>query len=556
MSQKIFKLSSEMIDKIAAGEVVENPASVVKELVENAIDAKSTHIRVEILQGGFEKIRIIDDGEGMSPEDALISIERHATSKLKDLDRIETMGFRGEALSSISAVSKFSLLTKERGAPEEAPATLFDKSELKKGARVPGTTIEVASLFYNTPARKKFQKSVAASLAQITKLMTKLALSHPEIAFTFIANEKEVFHVQKATWEARIASLLPPSYSKGSSLVKDSNALFTVYGSVGLPSEAKNSRGYQYLFINRRSVVSPYLSACVAEAFATRISSQEHPIFVLYLDINHEIIDVNVHPQKREVRLAREQEIGTLLKKAILKALSSNHEVEGAPVLPLEPFDFTIPKELFQKVPEETPTFFKQTRLDPIMIYRHLAFVDSANFNEVFENLSVKQGLLVFNLKEVSKRLLYDQICERMQNQIAPPLQMLFFPITLDLSYEDAAWVRSSLLVLESFGLLMREFGPTCFIIESIHPNFKEEEVAKIVDELILVIKGKGSVKEMALVGAHFASFSTEQFSPMIKDLMASSSPYLSPTGKPTMAHVKEADFDRLFKEFKVERSN
>jgi DNA mismatch repair protein MutL len=340
--------------------------------------------------------------------------------------------------------------------------------------------------------------------------------------------------------------------------VEDANALFTVYGSVGLPSEAKNSRGHQYLFINRRSVVSPYLSVCVAEAFATRISSQEHPIFVLYLDINHEMIDVNVHPQKREVRLAKEQEVGTLLKKAILKALCSHHEVKGAPSPPsLESFDFTIPKELFQRMPEEQPqTFFKQTRLDPIMIYRHLAFVDSANFNEVFENLSVKPGILVFNLKEVSKRILYDQICQRMQDQIAPPLQMLFFPITLDISYEDAAWVRSSISIFESFGILIREFGPTCFIIESIHPSFKEEDVPKIVDALILVIKGKGSIKEMALVATHFASFSTEQFSPMIKDLMASSSPYLSPTGKATMAHLKEADFDRLFKEFKVERSN
>ena len=568
MIQKIFKLSSDTIDKIAAGEVVQNPASVVKELIENSIDSGALNIRIEIVQGGFEKIRIVDDGEGMSEADALLAVERHATSKIAnagDLAQIKTMGFRGEALSSICAVSKFSMLTKHKDAPEEVPAILLDKGELKRGARSPGTTIEVSSLFYNTPARKKFQKSASASFAEVTKVMTKLALSHPQVAFTFIANQQEVFCVRRGSWQERIGALLPSNYIDKACLIEDQNELFSLYGTVGLPSEAKGTRSSQHLFINRRSVFSPYLSACAAEAFATRLQVREHPIFVLYLDINPELIDVNIHPQKSEVKLAREQEIGTLLKRAILRALSSLEQVKlaaprGLPP-PLEPFDFTPLAPTYQKAfVEQTTLFAKEATLKASMSYRHLAFVESSAFNEVFESHSTSAGIIVFNLKEVARRLVFDQIYDRIKGASTTALQTLFFPITIELSYEEATLAREHLPLFEKFGILMREFGPSSFIIESIEPSFREEEIPKMIEEIISVIKGKGKeenkAREIAMIGAKFASFSTDQFSGMIKQLMRSSNPYLSPTGAPTMAHLKEGEFDLLFREFKVERSH
>src|SRR3990167_9268258 len=358
MSQKITRLSNEVINRIAAGEVIEQPASIVKELIENSLDAGARTIAVSVEKGGerlicieddgcgmsledaklsivkeliensldagartiavsVEKggerlICIEDDGCGMSLEDAKLSIERHATSKIRteeDLESLMTMGFRGEALAAISAVSRFEMKTFDGGIGTWISASGGVIEKVEPCARNCGTTVTVRDLFFNTPARKKFLKSSAANLAQISRVVETIALAHPEVSFSLVVDGKNVLKAFQESKEKRIRSFLPflSSEVKGVGL----------WGFIGSPEEAKGHRREQYLFINRRPLFSPLISRAVKMGYGTRISTEAHPSFVLFLDVSPDRIDVNVHPQKKEVRFADEKAIFHLFEKSV-----------------------------------------------------------------------------------------------------------------------------------------------------------------------------------------------------------------------------------------------
>ena len=300
---KIRLLDEKTINKIAAGEVVENAASVVKELVENSLDAKATSVEVAIEGGGLTLIQVADDGVGMNADDALLSLERHGTSKIRaaaDLESIDTMGFRGEALAAISSISRFDLKTAEEG---EVGTHIFG-GRLQKCARQKGTTIEVRSLFYNVPARKKFQKSAASQTSEVVKIMTRLALSHPTVSFTLTSNGRLLFQTYTKDLKQRAEDLLGRDFLKEAYEVEADG----VRGFVGRVSAARGSRSGQYLFINGRAVQPTPLAYGVEEAFGTRLSSRTYPVFVLFIEMPPQEVDVNVHPQKLQVRLKNERE--------------------------------------------------------------------------------------------------------------------------------------------------------------------------------------------------------------------------------------------------------
>lgn len=304
MVQKILKLPETVINQISAGEVVENPASIVKELVENSLDAGANAIHVEIVGGGQELIRVEDDGCGMSSEDALLSLERHATSKLKSIDDLQTlgtMGFRGEALAAISSVSQFELMTSDgTGTKVVCEGGRIVKAE--PCARNRGTTIEIRSLFFNTPARKKFQKSASACAAAVTKTMETIVLAHPEIAFTLKVHGKTTIKTRPASWKERIGEIVGILEHE----VKFEGNGVAIAGLIGAPAKAMINRSGQYLYINRRPIFSPLISRAVKDGFGTRIAEHEFPPFVLFLEIPADEVDVNVHPQKKEARFRDE----------------------------------------------------------------------------------------------------------------------------------------------------------------------------------------------------------------------------------------------------------
>nr|MBA2726763.1 DNA mismatch repair endonuclease MutL [Parachlamydiaceae bacterium] len=342
MSSKIRVLSDDTINKIAAGEVIENPSSVVKELTENSIDAGATEITIEIREGGRQLIRISDNGCGMNGDDALLCLERHATSKLKAVDDIEalvTMGFRGEAMPSIASISKFTLLTRlSETAIEDQPGTMVivDGGKIVKCCPVEcskGTTIEVKSIFFNVPVRRKFQKSPSYDAAEICRIVTLLALANPEIKFQLISNQETIISApafpkdsfQEALNE-RVQQILGNDFSRGLCPLTGMTGEYTLQGFLGLPASTKHNRTGQYLFINRRAVSSPLVSYAIREGYGTMLSTGRHPIYVLHLTMPGNLLDVNVHPQKREVRLRQEH----VLKDLIIRSVSDSLQRGGA----------------------------------------------------------------------------------------------------------------------------------------------------------------------------------------------------------------------------------
>lgn len=368
MPSKIRVLNDHTINKIAAGEVIENPASVVKELVENSIDAQAKDICIEIKGGGRQLIRVSDDGCGMIADDALLCLERHATSKIRDVEDIHTimtMGFRGEAIPSIASISKFMLLTCpqpesahqniEPTEPHPVPNTephigtmvIVDGGKIiscSPAARSPGTTIEVKSLFFNVPVRRKFLKSPAFDSNEILKTLSLIALGYPNIKFQLINDGKNLLSTSLEESTAfdnirniRVESVLGQEYLQNTIRIhRESNGI-SVDGLIGLPNYTRHNRTGQFLFINNRGVFSPLVAYAVKEGYGTSLPAGRHPVFVLHLSIDGTLVDVNVHPQKREVRLRQEQLLKDLIIKAIQQALQQNPNTSTHDFTPIMP---------------------------------------------------------------------------------------------------------------------------------------------------------------------------------------------------------------------------
>lgn len=386
MNRKILRLSAAVINQIAAGEVVENPASIVKELIENSLDAGSSRISVDIVGGGQQLIRVEDDGCGMSPEDALLSLERHATSKIEtvdDLQTLGTMGFRGEALAAISSVSHFELKTSD-GTGTRIVAEGGAVVTVEPCARNRGTTIEVRSLFYNVPARKKFQKSPSANAAQVTKIVESIALAHPEIAFILNGNE-----FSPSSMRERIEEILGEHEHEviGEGII----------GFAAAPGKAMSTRTGQYLYINKRPIFSPLLSKAVKEAFGTRIGEHAYPRFVLFLEIAPDAVDVNVHPQKREVRFRDESGVFRMVQTAVERTFAPQTVFS-------EPISFSPPPAFSFEERFPTPTFkAEETELDFIFSDRALGVFGSYL-------LLQREKLILVDLRAAHARVLFESL--------------------------------------------------------------------------------------------------------------------------------------------------
>ena len=412
MKQKILKLPETVINQIAAGEVVENPASIVKELIENSLDAGARHIAVDIIGGGQQLIRIEDDGCGMSPEDALLCLERHATSKIRDVEDLQTlgtMGFRGEALAAIASVSHFELKTSD-GTGTRILAEAGRVITLEPCARNRGTTIEVRSLFYNVPARKKFQKSASANSAQVTRVIETIALAHPEVAFSL--NGREFAPTDQ---KRRIEEILGPHEHE---VFSDS-----ISGFVAAPSKAMSTRTGQYLFINRRPIFSPLLSKAVKEAFSTRIGEHSYPRFVLFLEVSPDSVDVNVHPQKKEVRFRDEGAMFRLVQSAVAK-------VFAGPLIFEEPISFTPPPAFSFAEPVSQPSF-SLAETEPVQ-QLDLRFTDRplTVFNSYL--LLQRETLTLVDLRAAHARILFESLKSEKANA-----QSLIWPLEIELARGD-----------------------------------------------------------------------------------------------------------------------
>jgi DNA mismatch repair protein MutL len=320
-------LPDNIANQIAAGEVIQRPASAVKELLENAVDAGATEIRLLIQDAGKQLIQVIDNGKGMSETDARMCFERHATSKIHQIDdlfRIRTMGFRGEALASIAAVAQVELKTKRTedttGTFLEVENSLVKKQEPIAG--VTGTSIAMKNLFFNIPARRNFLKSNAAETRHIVDEFIRVALSFPEIFFSLSSNGTEMFHLEKGTLKQRIVQVLGSQYNARLVTVQEQTDYLNIYGFVGKPDAAKKTRGDQYFFVNNRFIRSPYLNHAVMSAYQEMIAPDSFPLYVLFIDLDPSQVDINVHPTKQEIKFEDEKIVYAFVQAAVKHALA------------------------------------------------------------------------------------------------------------------------------------------------------------------------------------------------------------------------------------------
>jgi DNA mismatch repair protein MutL len=475
--RRIRILSETTINQIAAGEVIENPASVVKELIENAIDAGATHILVETQAGGRGSIKVSDNGCGMSGDDLLLSVERHATSKLNDvtdLDALASLGFRGEALPSIASVSKMQLHSAlQAGEGFQLEIEGGKMHQLRPLPRVRGTTIEVRSLFFNVPVRKKFQKSQAWDTGEIHKLMNRYALCYPAVSFSWFNDRQEILSFMQMGQqgeEERIKQILSEEFFARSFPVELKREHLSIKGRIGDPTLHLPNRTGQYLFINQRLINSNTLSNILSESYGTRLSANRYPLCVLRLTMPPAWIDVNVHPQKKEIRIREEQCLRDFILIALDQAFGRAEkkkdsifllpELETVPPMVLK--ESSIP---YQGVSQQKSTLIEE-RVRVVAKVKNYFFIEEAG------------GIKVVDIARVLEVLLQASFLKKDGKQ---EVQSLLLPIQLTFSGKEKIILEESLGDLHAKGFGIRHFGGDTFLVDAIPALLEVDEIPDLI---------------------------------------------------------------------------
>lgn len=581
---KIHVLDPDTVNQIAAGEVVERPASVVKELLENAIDAGSTSILVDVASdmAGITKIRVTDNGEGMTPEEAALAFHPHATSKIRDiadLSAIRTLGFRGEALASIAAVAEVTLVTRPRGGGALAGTRLVvrggevvEKSEV--GAPE-GTTVMVERLFYNTPARRKFLKSRNTELAHVYAVVENLALAHGEVAFRVVHNGKERMATQRSgELLTTIAGLYGAELARALVPFEGRLAFLRIGGYISRPSESRGNPSQVFISINGRSISSRQIAAAVREGYGTLLPKDRYPVAFLELSIDTNLVDVNVHPTKREVRLSREREITVAIAAAVEEALT-RHDL--ARETPAEPVQQQIVARGIEPVPSPPPV--SEPGASYTAGHRGLALSDKQlrrTETEGGENLLpamepigqvaatyiVAEGadgtLYLVDQHAAHERVLYDQVTERRDR--ASGSQELIMPVVLSLPPKESAALRDMIPLLADEGFVVEEFGRDTFAVRAVpaalgaveDPGMVREAIADLLTDeartapdrreaVTCIVACRGAVK----AGARLTH---DQQKRLLMQLARTTTPWTCPHGRPTVVAFDKRRLDGMFR--------
>ena len=540
MPDIINLLPDSIANQIAAGEVVQRPASVVKELLENSIDAGALKIQLIISEAGKNLIQVIDDGVGMSETDARMSFERHATSKIKDsgdLFKIKTMGFRGEALASIAAVARVEMKTKT-GNMELGTSILVEASEVKKQEPIStktGSSIAVKNLFYNVPARRNFLKSNPVEMRHIFDEFQRVALAYPDVSFVMTQDSKELHNLPAGKLSQRIVSLFGPKHQKQLIASQEETHWLKVSGYIGKPEFAKKTRGDQFFFVNNRFIKSGYLNHAINGAFEGLIREEQHPFYCLFLELDPAHIDINVHPTKTEIKFDDERSVYGIIKSAVKQALGQHHVTPaidfGTDVnfenLAVKNLDFNTPttkeksysnfKSLDQKQGKEshwqalyetalkestpTPEEIRQEEmvgLDQVDLTEGIAQQASLEYQDEIEKSSsvpilvhdkylIKQvttGLMVIDGHMAYERVLYELFLQRLKNKKGSS-QKCLFPVSIDLSPADFSLVTDLKEELGSLGFEIEEFGKNTVVLNGIPAELNQANEKELFEGLI-----------------------------------------------------------------------
>jgi len=576
-----------LASQVAAGEVVERPSSVIKELVENSIDAGATKIETMIRRGGISLMRVIDDGLGMDRDDALLSLERHATSKIRsaaDLSAIGTLGFRGEALPSIASVSRFRLTTRERDAAAGTEVVVAGGriETVRESGEAPGTQVEVRSLFYNLPPRRKFLRSENTESRNIEHQLHLQATGHPEIAFVFVRDERIVFQLPASGHlRERIRDLHGAELVERLLEVQQSGrfALVRVRGFIGRAGTSRQTRSQQLVFVNGRAIESPVLNAALREGYHTALMKGQYPITFLFLEMDPATVDANVHPAKRDVRFRDPAGVREALVEAIRETLEStradwqrqftrpesgqgesvnptNETRELGPTLAPEIAVTSariVPKRPERDQPRGAVPASERTPSEPAQ------FQIIGVLNKLYVLMENKDGLVLIDQHAAHERILFEELRRRMEEQ-GVPSQRLLLPQTFDLPPRDAAWVERNLITLQKMGIGIEVFGPSTFKIDSL-PTFLNvaDPVAfmrKVIDDLTSASNSSSALRlgedMIAKTVCRHAVKANDplrylEIEKLIGDLLQCELPYCCPHGRPTMVQISLAELEKKF---------
>ncbi len=589
---RIHILSPATVNQIAAGEVVERPASVVKELVENAIDAGARSIRIELVasQKAIVSIRVTDDGCGMSAADALLAFTPHATSKIttiEDLSRIHTLGFRGEALASIAAVSKVTLVSKPRTrgvvAGERVVIAGGTVTENTGTGAPEGTSILVEDLFFNTPARKKFLKSKNTEIAHIHAIMEGICLSHPEISFRLFTNQSEQLVTDRTMQPLDTIARLYGSGTAGGLIPVDASLPFiAIAGYISRPSLSRKDTTRIFVSVNGRHISSVLVTNAVKEGYATLLPKDRFPVAFLDLEIDTTLVDVNVHPTKKQVRFTREKEVADAIRDAVSAALLQHDLIPDAQTLvhpaerepdsidkkgPAREYDLAGPVPAGVSEPTHAGTAISDRRLRQTELVTGLTPVPSklppmeviGQFGGIYILATTGTGeLILIDQHAAHERILYEQVAERSVAEHRS--QELIVPVILHRSPQDAALLRELIPALAMEGVIIEEFGSGAFLVRAVPLVLGRLEGTTVIDDLVsdlvpaepsrTVSDREKITRIIACRGAIKAGTvcTQEQCQRIIHQLRLTKSPFTCPHGRPTMIRFSRAKLDEMFK--------
>lgn len=607
MSDIIKLLPDALANQIAAGEVIQRPASVVKELLENSVDAGSQCIQLIINESGKSLIQVVDDGRGMTESDARMSLERHATSKISnsdDLFNIRTMGFRGEALASIAAVSQLELKTRSIDR-EVGTHILVEGSKVKYQevcAMTVGSTLSVKNLFFNVPARRKFLKSDGVEMRHIIDEFQRVALVNPSIEFKLFHNQQQLFLLPISNIRQRIIGILGKSYNEKLVPLQEETDLVELKGFVGKPEASRKSRGEQFLFVNGRFFKSSYFHSAVQKAFEGLMPHGHHPSYFIYFNVDPSFIDVNIHPTKTEIKFEDERAIFAILRSTVKRSLGQYHVSPSIDFEREEAFDILPPKKgQFIDQPGVTinPEFNPFDSKQPHSAKQHWERGSSfqkpitAGWEALYTGLEkdlnqkpeqeqtldlsgdetdtlVRQignryilvqspdGIFLIHQYRAHVRILFEEFEEGVMAQ-QRQIQQLLFPSTLELSTQDAVLLKSVIEPLVQIGFEIEEFGKTAFIVRGIPAACMdvniEETIAGFIDNL-RENKPTDAVKLQQLVIRSMAQHTAirsgkelkaQEMLGMFRQLMRCKQPQYDLNGKPTFVLMNSTMIDKIF---------
>jgi DNA mismatch repair protein MutL len=609
---RIRLLPETVASQVAAGEVVERPASVVKELIENSIDAGARKIDTVIRRGGISLARVIDDGCGMDRDDALLSLERHATSKIRsaaDLQAVATLGFRGEALPSIASVSRFRLTTREsdKVAGTEIVVNGGKIDIVRDGGEAPGTQVEVRSLFYNLPARRKFLRSENTESRNIEHQIHLQAIGHPQIGFSLLRDDRMLFQLPAAmTLGDRIRDLYGIKLLEQLVEVNDTPSHnVRISGFIGQAGLSRQTRAQQLVFVNGRAIESAFLTSAIREGYHTALMKGQYPVTFLFIELDSAAVDVNVHPAKREVRFRDPSAVREAIVHSIQQTLGRGRVAwqekfrgpliappavpeKEAPNLKLRP-EIATPRESHRELPHLGPTVagvvdpgyarvpdtVGQAHRLPIprpdstdgaralqrsqQIAAQQQFQIIGVLSKLYVLMENADGLVLVDQHAAHERILFEELRRRMEEQ-GVPTQKLLLPHTFDVPPRDADWIERNISILQKMGIGIESFGPGTFKIDSLPGFLNVSDPAQFMRKVIDDLKSAGNSTSPMRLGEEMIAKTVcrhavkandplryPEIEKLIRDLLECDLPYCCPHGRPTMIQISLLELEKKF---------